>query len=748
MSIFNRAEIVHENFMNHLRNRSAPNVFSPGPTQAVDQETDLTWARARQMFESQLASRQVDIVAREMKEEGTGYYTISSAGHEGNAVFAEVLRHDDPAIVHYRSGAFMLHRVFHHLGERPLYDLMLSITVSAEDPVSGGRHKIFGDPDTFVPPQTSTIASHLPRSVGMAFSIDHAGRMEADIDVPDDAIVACSFGDASVNHSVFQGALNSTLWAGRKSLPVPVLLICEDNGWGISVPTPDGWIEQQMKSRPGLTYVSCDGRDLRDTYETAREAVSYVRSERKPVFLHMKTVRLLGHSGADLELEYRSKEAVERTEEQDPLLAVSDWLIENGVLTPEEILDLYRETGKRVRELGEKAAETPHLSSADEVMEPLASFSADDVKREADRFDYEERRRELFGDQEKLPENRDPNRPLATQLNRGLCDLLAKYPDMTVFGEDVGRKGGVYGVTQKLQERAGSDRVFDTMLDETTILGLALGMSIHGLLPVPEVQYLAYVYNAYDQLRGEAGSQSFFSSGQFTNGLVVRIASFGYQEGFGGHFHNDNGFAALREIPGIVIAVPSRGDDAVEMLRTCTAMARVDGRVVLFLEPIALYHRKDLHEEGDGKWNCSFPEPGTSTAPGEPRVYREGDGRDLTILTYGNGVPMSLNTARRLRDRDGIGTRIVDLRWLAPLNREVLVKEASNDQPLLIVDEARRTGGPSEQIMSILVEEQLSNNTVRVASEDCYVPTGPASDEILVTEEQIERVAEELLRSG
>src|SRR6185437_11686022 len=162
-----------------------------------------------------------------------------------------------------------------------------------------------------------------------------------------------------------------------------------------------------------------------------------------------------------------------------------------------------------------------------------------------------------------------------------------REPRTLVFGEDVGAKGGVYGVTRGLQKRFGSARVFDTLLDETSILGLALGSAVIGLVPIPEIQYLAYLHNAEDQLRGEAATLQFFSQGRYRNGMVVRIAGYGYQKGFGGHFHNDDSVAVLRDIPGIVIASPARPDDAAAMFRTCVAAAKADGSVCAFLEPIA-----------------------------------------------------------------------------------------------------------------------------------------------------------------
>ena len=173
---------------------------------------------------------------------------------------------------------------------------------------------------------------------------------------------------------------------------------------------------------------------------------------------------------------------------------------------------------------------------------------------------------------------------------------------MIIFGEDVGTKGGVYGVTGGLARRHGSARVFDTVLDEQSILGLGLGAGLAGLIPIPEIQYLAYLHNAEDQLRGEGATLPFFSSGRFTNPMVVRVAGLSYQKGFGGHFHNDNAVGVLRDIPGLVIACPARPDDAAGLLRTCVAAAATDATLSVFLEPIALYHRRDLYADGDEGW--------------------------------------------------------------------------------------------------------------------------------------------------
>jgi 2-oxoisovalerate dehydrogenase E1 component len=230
--------------------------------------------------------------------------------------------------------------------------------------------------------------------------------------------------------------------------------------------------------------------------------------------------------------------------------------------------------------------------------------------------------------------------------------------------------------------------------------------------------------------------------------MVVRIAGLAYQKGFGGHFHNDNSVAVLRDIPGLVIAVPARPDDAAEMLRTCVAAAEVDGTISVFLEPIALYHTRDLHEVGDGAWLSRYSPPerwGETHVPvGRARVYPFGGGDDLTIVTFGNGVHMSLRVAARLAEQ-GHGCRVVDLRWLAPLPIADLVRESSYTGRVLVVDETRRTGGVAEGVLAALVDAGYVGAARRVASVDTFLPLGPAAELVLVSESDIERSALALL---
>ncbi|WP_262391199.1 thiamine pyrophosphate-dependent enzyme [Nocardiopsis sp. CNR-923] len=559
----------------------------------------------------------------------------------------------------------------------------------------------------------------------------------------DRRVVVCSFGDASANHSTAVGAINAALHSAHQGIPMPVLFVCEDNGIGISVRTPTEWIDSAYGHRPGLRYFTADGGDPSDALSAAAHAADWVRRNRAPAFLRLRTVRLMGHAGSDVESAYRSRTEIAAGLERDPLVGTARLLVSSGVLTPGEVIDRYDRVRDEVAELAEKACSRPRLRSAAEIAAPLAPHRPQEVRADAARTaPAAERRRALTGPP---PEEEGPL-TLAQAVNGTLADLLCRDRDVLVFGEDVSRKGGVYGVTKGLRKRFGARRVFDTLLDEQSVLGAALGAALAGFVPIPEIQYLAYLHNAEDQIRGEAATLSFFSRGQYRNPMVVRIAGYAYQKGFGGHFHNDNSVAALRDIPGVVIASPARADDAAHMLRTCVAAAREDGRVCVFLEPIALYHTRDLHEPGDGGWLAPYPAPDAWEAGhvrlGRARTY--GDGADLTLVTFANGVPMCLRVARRLAER-GVHARVLDLRWLAPLPVADLRREAEATGRVLVVDETRRTGGVAESVLAELVDAGFDGPLGRVNSMDSFVPLGPAADRVLLSEEAIEEAAERLL---
>ncbi|KRG68832.1 thiamine pyrophosphate-dependent enzyme [Pseudoxanthomonas dokdonensis] len=732
----NRAEICDQNFIEFVNQWQGPIAGSADADAPILPGSALDRQGFAELMESQLISRHLDLMARVLRVQNKVFYTIGSSGHEGNAMVARLTRHTDPAFLHYRSGAFMAERFRKLLDMDPVMDSAMSFAASAADPASGGRHKVWGSKPLWVLPQTSTIASHLPKALGTAVAIEQGKRIGHPLPIADDSIVICSFGDASSNHATAQTAFNAAAWTAYQKLPAPVLFVCEDNGIGISVKTPGGWIERNFSQRADLDYFTADGLDLATGYAQVQAAVEHCRQRRRPTFLHLRTTRIMGHAGTDFEIEWRPLEELCAVEASDPLLRSAAIALQSGLYSKDQLLALYESIRARCFAAAEAADKLPKLDRLEDVIAPLAPYTPSAVMAEACRTPAAQKRLEVFGGDDKLPENLPP-RHLAIQINQALHDLFCKYPEALLFGEDVAQKGGVYTVTKGLQKAFKSARVFNTLLDETMILGLAQGYANMGMLPLPEIQYLAYFHNACDQIRGEAASLQFFSNNQYRNPMLVRMAGLGYQRGFGGHFHNDNSIAALRDIPGLVVGCPSRGDDAATMLRTLAALARVDGRVSIFLEPIALYMTKDLYDSGDGQWLFPYPAPDQAMVLGEGRVY-DADAEDLVIFSYGNGVPMSLRAARRIQQQHGWQVRVVDLRWLVPLNEAFIVEQAATAKRIVVVDEGRHSAGVGEGIITAIAEGGYAARPfARVVGADTYTPLAGAAFLVLPGEEDI-----------
>lgn len=686
--------------------------------------------QAATLFEAQVTSRLLDHTARWLRSRGHGYYTISSAGHESDAAIALALRPTDPALLHYRSGAFLVARAAQVDGVDPVTEILRGMLASSSEAIAGGRHKVLGHPQLSIIPLTSTISSHLPRAVGLAQTLRRAEGLGALTAFPTDAIVVCSFGDASLNHSTAQGAINWASHLAQRDVPAPVLFVCEDNGIGISVPTPAKWVAESMSDRPNLAYRYADGRDPAGVMATTRELAAEIRATGRPGFLHLETVRFLGHAGSDVESAYRTADAIRRDQADDPILATAALLVTDPDHGPGDLIDWYVHERALIRQRAIELLDEHELQTAEEVMAPLAPLRPDHIAV---------RGAGLAGAPDPTPLT------FAQTVNRALDDVLAKVPQAIIFGEDVGAKGGVYGVTRGLQRMHGQHRVFDTLLDESSILGLALGAGVAGCFPIAEIQYLAYVHNAIDQIRGEAASMSFFSNGQFRNPMLVRIAAYAYQKGFGGHFHNDNAVAALRDIPGLIIASPGHPRDAGPMLKTCVAAGLTDGAVSVYLEPIARYHTQDVHDDGDGLWMAPYEQETTTTAIGTARVH--GDGTGLTIVSWANGLFLSLRAARRLAAL-GIAARVVDLRWLAPLPIQDVLDAGAVTGRVLIADETRASGGVSEGIITGLVDRGYTGTIRRVTARDSFIPLGDAARHVLLDEDDIVAAARSMVTDG
>lgn len=696
-TIIDRTKLVEDKFLMKLADGNLPEPSSVARfnSRFDDEKVILN------IFKSQIETRLLDLIARELKQKNQGFYTIGSSGHEGMAAVSQALGLKNISLLHYRDCAFVLQRARQKYNHSKIEDHLRALVASIHDPIASGRHKVLGSKDLNIPPQTSTIASHSPRALGAAYSIGLSKKLGLEVE-PE--FIVCSFGDGSFNHSTIQGSLNASAWLSQRGIPVPLLYICEDNGIAISVPTDNTWIQNSMSLRHGFKYFECDGLNIFDTLRTTSLAREYIISTKKPAFLRIKTVRLFGHAGSDVEQHYLQEQEILANEGKDPLLYSAFLINDMGVLDCSEIESLYKETKESILNKSKAIIKEQKLDSKEDIMRSIVPYT------------YQKRYLASIPD---LTNNIQKPLTLAQSLNLVLSESLNRCKELVIFGEDVGKKGGVYRVTANLQSEFGRHRVFDTLLDEQTIIGSALGMSMHGILPVCEIQFLAYIFNAIDQLRGEAATQSFFSSSQFTNPMIIRLPGLAYQKGFGGHFHNDNGIAPLCDIPGVIVACPATPSSSVKIFRECLKLAYEQHRVVVFIEPIALYHTKD-YMPGDKAYLDQYPIEGTINI--EDVLVEEG--RDINIITFGNGVYLS-KQAKEMLKKDNILIHIIDLCWLSPLPEEKLFSSLLKDKPILIVDETRKTKSLSETIITLLVEKGINSSKIsRITGEDCFIPLG------------------------
>src|SRR5215831_19088877 len=389
-----RVEIVQSALENYLTS-DQPARRRLNETDPLQPGGSLTARQALEVFEDQVTSRLLDVAARELKILNQGFYTISSAGHENIAIGGTLLRLDAPCFLHYRSGALMASRSRKRPNVDPIFDTLLSFCASADDPISQGRHKVWGSRAMWVPPQTSTIASHLPKAAGLAFALRTARRIGQARDLSDDSIVLCSFGDASANHATALAGFNSARYAVRRGGPAPILFLCEDNGIGISVETPRNWIHDSFSNQPYLKYFEAAG-EIDDVWDVAREAVDTCRRSRAPVFLHLHVARLWGHAGTDVETTYRTVEEIAAEEAKDPLLLNARRLVDTGAASPGDLRAILSKVQSRIDELIDEAARRPKLASAEQVVEPLAPYDEAACRALADMTATPEAREKLF----------------------------------------------------------------------------------------------------------------------------------------------------------------------------------------------------------------------------------------------------------------------------------------------------------------------------------------------------------------
>jgi len=648
-------------------------------------------------------SRAIDDREIALQKQSRVFFQISGAGHEALylALAHELRAGYDWFFPYYRDASLML-----GLGMNAT-QLLLQAVGSADDPASGGRQMPahWGYRPFNVVTQSSPTGSQCIPAVGCA----EAGRYivrhpELGLPAYGDELTYVSLGEGACSEGEFWESLNTACVEH-----LPVLYIVADNGYAISVPASEqapAPIHELVAGFAGLLVESVDGTDYFAVRELMPNVVSHIRAGVGPALVHARVTRPYSHSAADTQSKYRLPQEIEWELEHDPIDGMERGLVERGVITPDEAVEI-REEARRI--------------VADAAKEALAARRPDP--------------KTVLDNVVVLPDLPDPGEPpgsdagggddvaLGEAVRRALHEVMETDERIRVFGEDVADareavlaevegKGGVFGTTHGLQRSYGRARCYNTPLSESNIIGRAVGQALRGLRPTPEIQFMDYIYPAMTQIKSEAATIRWRSNGVWTCPTVIRVPIGGYLTG-GSIWHSQCGESIFTHIPGLLVAFPSRAADAVGLLR---AAYRCEDPV-LFLEHKHLLRQPYTRE----------PYPPESFVVPFGRGRYAARGTDLTIVTWGATVYKSLQAAERM-ERDGVSVEIIDLRTLVPWDQEMVAESVSATSRVMVVHEDVERSGFGAEISAWIADElfwELDAPVARVAAENCHVAYEP-----------------------
>lgn len=660
------------------------------------------------VYRTMLLTRRLDERVWMLNRQGKAPFALSCQGHEGAQVGAAwALRPEDVVCPYYRDLGVVLTRGL------TAAEVLLGVLARAGDPCSGARQmpNHWGSSRLGILTGSSPIATQLPHAVGAAYAKVVRGEPGA---------VLCLFGDGATAEGDFHEALN---FAGIHELPV--VFVCENNGYAISVPLVKESAVEDVADRArgyAMAGVTVDGNDVTEVYAAVRDALDAARRGEGPRLVEAKTYRYLAHTSDDNDRLYRDRAEVEAWRKKDPIKRLRQDLIESRLLpavTEAEIADSV------------EAEVATALAEAEATLEP-------EPRCAYTRVFALPLRAEVPGEPgPATPRTAVPSAPPGTEtvtligaINDTLRELAASE-DVVILGEDVGRRGGVFGATEGLSTMYGDQRVMDAPLAESVIVGAAIGMALVGMRPIAEIQFLDFIHPAIDQILNEAAKVHYRSNGDFTCPIVVRAP---YGGGVHGALYHSQSIEALFcHVPGLKVVAPVTPADAVGLLRAAVA----DPDPVLYLE----------HKKAYRSVRGVVP-PGEWTVPiGVADVARPG--RDLTIATYGMMRHHSVAAAEMLAS-EGIEVEVLDMRTLYPLDVDLVCESVARTSRLLVVHEANRTGGVGAEVAAEVTERafwHLDAPVRRLALADVpALPYAPSLEaEVLFGPDDIAAAARSLL---
>lgn len=686
----------------------------------------LTKAELAEIYRVMVLSRRIDDKEISLKKQGKAFFQISGAGHEavGAGLGKVVDGERDWFFPYYRDRALML-----AIGVTPA-EMLMQATGAAADPASGGRQMPahFGHDRLNVPCSSSPTGSQFLHGVGCAEAgwrrrqLGHEGHQEGE--------VTCIFtGDGTTSQGEFYESLNTAT-----NLGLPVLYVVEDNGYAISTPvevgTSGGDISRIVSGFPNLRLEKVDGTDPVACYAMFREVVQGIREGRGPALVHASVTRPYSHSLSDDHKFYRPQAETQAEAERDCLVTFPRTLVESGLFTQAEVDAIWSEADGQVEEAAEEALAAPWP----EIETATRHLFSEEVDPTGPDFDTE-------------PQPSGNPIAMGGAINAALVTEMERNPEIVVFGEDVADasrpevleeckgKGGVFKVTFGLQKRFGPLRVFNSPLAEANIVGRAVGMALRGMRPVAEIQFLDYIWPAFEQIRNEVATMRYRSNGNWKCPLVIRTATGGYLKG-GAVYHSQTAEAIWLRCPGLRVVMPSNAQDANGLLRTAL---RGD-------DPVIFMEHKHLYFQGYNR--APDPGPDFMIPFGKARTVQSGD--DLTLVTYGATVQRSVEAAKRFHEATGKTVEILDLRTIQPWDFEAVAESVKRTNRLLVVHEESLTCGFGAEVAARCGKElfeHLDAPVSRHGAKDTWVAYNPALEEVILPSvDSILREIEEVAR--
>jgi len=700
--IFSEADFKIDRVEDAVYQRLTPDGALVGKEPAIDPSMLL------RMYELMLLGRQFDEKATNLstlREIGT---YAPCRGQEGAQVgFTLPLAHNDWYVPMYRDSAGML--AFGLPAERLLE-------------YWGGDERGMQIPEGLnMLPLAVPVSTQLPHAAGLAL----ARRLQHD-----DSVVLVSTGDGGTSKGDFHESLN---FAGVFDLPV--VFVVENNQWAISVrrerQTGSKTIAQKAAAY-GLEGILVDGNDVVASYEATQYAVERARRGRGATLLEFYTYRMGPHTTAELvSNKLKAPEEVAKWEKKNPLSRLEKYL-------------------KSVGLLDDQGLQRMALSAQAKVDEAVRAYRAETTPDPTVIFQHMydkptplllQEMQEAFGTADVSPTGQLPSesklaggRPgvnIRNALNMALRQEMQAEPKITVFGEDVGKNGGVFQVTRGLQDEFGSDRVFDTPLAELGIAGLFVGLSIGGMIPVAEFQFDGFTLPALDQIFGHIARMRNRTRGRYTTRGVIRFP-------FGGgirapEHHSDSPEAYFAHTPGLKVVIPSNPYDAKGLL----AAALREPNPVIFMEPKRLYDSPKME----------VPEEEYAIPIGRAHVVR--GGTDLTLVSYGAMMVPTLQAAETLQSEQSISAEVIDLRTISPLDRYTILESVKKTGRAVIIHEAPKNLGVGAEVAATLADsalDYLRAPVKRVAGFDTVVPLAKLEDYYLPNAGRVVKAALEVAR--